>query len=49
MSARPTCCTTKDTSSVPTPTYEFNDNIFPLGTTLYEKIAERELAGNNAT
>ncbi len=39
----------EDASPVHTPTYEFNDNILPLGSTLYAKIAERELATDNAT
>ena len=39
----------EDASPVHTPTYEFNDNILPLGSTLYAKIAERELATDSAT
>ena len=39
----------EDASPVHTPTYEFNDNILPLGSTLYAKIAERELAADSAT
>ena len=39
----------EDTSPVHTPTYEFNDNILPLGSTVYARIVERELAADNVT
>ena len=39
----------KDTSPVHTPTYEFNDSILPLGSTVYARIVERELAADNVT
>ena len=39
----------EDTSPVHTPTYEFNDNILPLGSAVYARIVERELAADNVT